>query len=171
MTTMPDDRIPDVMGEVVGWRAWQVVGTLKLPRLMSVNAARTVGHDDAIWPTRRWITARCPHGHVEEIPVEGCTCGLYAAASREQLIQLRYGAYGDGAVHAIGEVGFVGKVIPGSQGWRAERGRIRSLIVPYEHWRYAKPLAEAYRVSVEVGFLFAPEERERALRPSNQKEQ
>lgn len=165
---MPDldgVRVPDVVGEIVGWRAWQVVGTMRLPRLMSVNAAHTVGHDDAIWPTRRWITARCPRGCVEEIPNEMCTCGLYAAASREQLIQLRYGAYGANAVHAIGQVGFAGKVIPGSQGWRAERGRIISLIVPYEHWRYAKPLGEAYRVPVEVGFLFAPEDRQKALRP------
>ncbi len=48
----------------------------------------------------------------------------------------------------IGQVGFAGKVIPGSQGWRAEKGRIVRLYVPHVYWRYVDPLQEMYRVDV-----------------------
>jgi hypothetical protein len=161
---MSEPRVPDVAGEALGWRAWQLVGTLKVPRLMSINAAgHAVSHEDAIWPTKRWFIAMCPRGHIEDIPVEGCSCGLYAARDREHLVKLAYGSYGADAIHVIGEVGFAGKVIPGSQGWKAERGRIRSLVVPYEFWRYADPLAEAYNVPVTVGFLFPESVRREVL--------
>ena len=155
-----DLRIPDVMGEIGGWRAWQIVGTLAVPRLMSVNAASRVGANDAIWPTNRWYYARCPKGHSSEIPVEACSCGLYAARDREHLIKLSYGAYGDSQLMAVGEVAFAGKVIQASQGYRAEKGRIKSLVVPYEFWAWADPLAAAYNVPVTVGFLFADADRE-----------
>jgi hypothetical protein len=158
----PEHRAPDVIGEVTGWRAWQIVGSLRVPRLMSINAAARVGHDDAIWPTNRWLAARCPRGHTD-VPREGCSCGLYAAKTRSHLVELAYGAYGHGEIHAIGEVAFKGKVIEGTQGWKAEAGRIKRLIVPYEFWRYVDPLAAAYSVPVEVGLLWDERERERVL--------
>jgi hypothetical protein len=163
-------RVPDVIGEVVGWRAWNVVGTMRVPRLMSINQAGfSVMHLDAIWPTNRWFLAKCPHGHTagahdDAIPVEGCSCGIYSARDRDHLTDLRYGAYGerleDGSkLVAIGEVAYSGKVIPGSQGWKGQKARVKSLVVPYELWRWAKPLGAAYRVSVQVGFLFSDHER------------
>jgi hypothetical protein len=130
---------------------------------MSINAASSVGHDDAIWPTKRWFVARCPRGHTHDLPVENCSCGLYAAKTREHLVSLAYGAYGDNAIHAIGEVAFAGKVIEGTQGWKAEKGRIKRLIVPYEFWQYVEPLSQAYNVPVTVGFLFSESERRKAL--------
>lgn len=48
----------------------------------------------------------------------------------------------------IGEVALAGKVIPGTQGWRAERGRIARLYVPFHHWRFVEALEELYRVEV-----------------------
>lgn len=152
-----DLRIPDVVGEVVGWRAWKRVGSMMVPRLMSVTATSfSVTHVDAIWPTNRWYEAQCPHGHTGNVPVEGCKCGIYAARDRDQLIALGYGVYKKSDARVIGEVAFAGKVIPGKQGWRAQRARIKRLFVPYEDWRWADPLARAYNVPVEVAFLFAP---------------
>jgi len=151
-----DLRIPDVVGEVSGWRAWKRVGSILVPRLMSVTATSfSVEHSDAIWPTNRWYRAQCPHGHTD-VPTEGCKCGIYAARDRDQLIALKYGNYTKESSRVIGEVAFAGKVIPGSQGFRAERARIKRLFVPYEDWRWADPLARAYNVPVEVAFLFAP---------------
>src|SRR5206468_2181230 len=96
VSTMPPDdvRIPDVVGNIEAWRAWKLVGNPRVPRLMSVTAA-AYGVDtvNAIWPTRRWYEAHCPHGHTVTIPDESCTCGIYAARDREQLIELNYGAY------------------------------------------------------------------------------
>ena len=163
MQTPPDDDlvVPDQFGEVIGWRAWDIVGTLALPRLQSVTHKRG---NDSIWPTRRWFEAECSRGHGKgEIPMLGCGCGLYAARDRNHLVQLAYGAYGNREVKAIGEVAFAGKVIEGAQGWRAARGRIKSLLLPYEYWQWVEPLSDAYGVEAELGFLFSDQDRHRAL--------
>ena len=153
MATVPDEiRIPDVVGEIVGWRAWDAVGTERCPRLQSVNG--NLFPDDSagsIWPTGRWFYARCPHGHTSDIPVEGCSCGLYAAAALDQLLELGYGSYGDLTDKVIGQVAFAGKVIPGTQGWKAERGRVLHLVVPFEKVWLGKALAGAYNVPLALG--------------------
>jgi hypothetical protein len=148
---MPDEMVvPDVIGEIVGWRAWRVIGqNVKLPMLASVTHGKTIWHPD------RWTLAtcggktychRCEDGRV---PGEGCSCGMYAAKSREQLVDLGYNRGGDPRRPVfIGEVGFVGKVIPGSQGWRAEKGRIVRLYVPFQHFRYVEWLERLYQVPV-----------------------
>lgn len=153
----PTMRVPDIVGEVTAWRAWELVGTVKLPRLMSVTANVAAYGPDAIWPTGRWFHAICKKGHAAgEIPSEGCTCGLYAARDRDHLIGLGYGAYSNTVRKVIGEIAYAGKVIPGTQGFRGERARIKRLIVPYELVKFAVPLSEAYHVPVTTGFLFAP---------------
>jgi hypothetical protein len=156
-----DVLVPDRIGEVVGWRAWKVIGEQRFPLLASVTHSGTVWHPD------RWTFATCrgearcqgpdPRCPVEggSIPGEGHSCGLYAAASRAQLVELgyarpsRYAKPGGGEeVVFIGEVGFAGKIVPGTQGWRAQKGRIVRLYVPFFHWRYVEPLEELYRVPV-----------------------
>lgn len=149
-----DERMPDVLGEIIAWRAWQIVGTEQTPRLASVTAlttwTRADSGVDAIWPTRRYFLARCPRGHIENLPIESCSCGLYAAKTREHLMDLGYGAYGSMTDKVIGEVALSGKVIEGSQGWRAERGRVHRLWVPHEVGPVVvQRLADAYRVPVE----------------------
>jgi hypothetical protein len=147
-----DDRIPDVIGEVVGWRAWKVVGGLTFPLLASVTHAGTVWHPD------RWTLGTC-NGDLEcrrraenpdaYVPGEHCSCGLYAASTRAQLVKLGYAKPGSGElVKFIGEVGLAGKVIAGTQGWRAEKGRIVRLYVPFHDWRFVDPLEALYRVPV-----------------------
>ena len=147
-------RVPDQLEEILGWRAWQVVGPEQTPRLASVTALSSAKRRDevvdAIWPTARWFYARCPHGHVEGVPVESCGCGLYAANSLEQLIALGYGQYGGIENKVVGQVGFAGKVIEGDQGWRAEKGRIVRLWIPFERWAaLGDRLAAAYDVPCE----------------------
>ncbi len=161
--TLPatDVRVPDVVGEVNGWRAWRLVGTKTLPRLMSVThtplaCSRDAGAD-SIWPPGRWFRATCPE-HVETVPDEGHTCGIYAARSREHLIALGYGVYADEENRVVGEIAYAGKVIPGSQGYRGELARVKRLIVPYELWEWVEPLERAYHVPATVGFLFGPNE-------------
>ena len=64
---------------------------------------------------------------------------------------------------AVGEVAFSGKIVKGCQGWRAEKGRILNLVVPYEFWGWVEPLGLAYNVPVEMGFLFADDDRQKVL--------
>ena len=154
MEATADIVVPDVVGEVIGYRAWRVGGLPRFPMLYSASHAGTY------WATNRWTHAECAGQPVckatgGRIPEEACTCGMYAAASLEQLIQLGYGNYGDsGNVHVLGQVGFAGKVVPGSQGWRAEKGRIVRLYVPYCEPHVVGPLASIYRVPVELANTF-----------------
>jgi hypothetical protein len=139
---------PDFTEEIVGWRAWKIVGPSKSPRLASV----TWTHNGApfIWPGRRWTFARCRDRSCET-PGEHCSCGIYAARTRSHLIgELGYAAYNDKDVRVVGEVGLAGKVIPGTQGWRAEKARVMKLYVPAEHWKLAIPLAKTYRCKIAV---------------------
>ena len=161
-------RIPDVAGELLGWRAWMVVGTGPYTRLQSVNAHEAFGvpRELCIWPTDRWMFAVCNKGREGEVPHEGCRCGLYAAKTREFLMAYGYanyaGSQANGNAYAdlvIGVVGLTGKVIPGSQGWKAQRARIVQLEVPFEKEPLARTLHEVYGVPVGLGYLF----RERPL--------
>jgi hypothetical protein len=168
VSALAEIRIPDLIGEIDAWRAWQIVGDLDLPRLESASQSASLNGADAIWPTNRWFLAKClripehnalqrllddgtiGRDEFEGIPVEHCSCGIYAAKTLEQLSRLHYGAYHDVADKVVGEVAFAGKLIEGCQGWRAEKARIKRLWLPHKLWRYAEPLDAAY--GVEVGF-------------------
>jgi hypothetical protein len=132
---------------VLGWRAWRVDWLGRVPTLFSVAGRGSV--EDQLWPPRRWMVAKCPNGHVETIPDESCTCGLYAAKDLDQLISLGYGYWHqmDAAI-VLGEVAYAGKVIEGSQGWRAARGRLNRLWVPAHKYEWAAPIERHYRIPV-----------------------
>jgi hypothetical protein len=60
-----------------------------------------------------------------------------------------YNATGsDGDLAAIGEVGLAGVIVPGERGYRAERARPLSILLPYTAWDFVEPLRLAYRVPV-----------------------
>ena len=140
--------LPVVPGEVVGWRAWIVaLEGLREPRLRSL-------YFDVLWPTDRWLEAetQTEWGRTE------CH-GICAARDREHLASMhRYNAtsgprYVEGGgehvgVAAIGEVALAGLIVPGSRGYRAEKARVLSILVPYVAWELVEPLATAYRVPV-----------------------
>lgn len=150
----PEFAVPDVLGEIIAWRAWKVIGgNERLPMLSSVT------HQTTIWHPAHWTFADCGGsktcrrgGSLDgRVPGEECSCGLYAAKTREQLVaRLGYGKESPDSPTPvfIGEVGLTGKVIPGTQGWRAEKGRIVRLYVPFHRWRMVEPLAQLYRVPV-----------------------
>lgn len=159
---MTTERAPDLLGEVVAYRAWRVIGTVAVPML----ASATFG--SFIWHPQRWTFAdchgrdTCPNSSGDQagpgVPGEHCSCGLYAARDRDHLVDLQYNRYHDDAHPTfIGEVGLAGKVIPGSQGWRAEKGRIRKLWVPAHLLEYVEPLRRLYGVEVETANTFAKE--------------
>jgi hypothetical protein len=147
-----DLRVPDVFGEVVGWRAWEIRGSEREPRLVSVT-------NTTIWTPGEWLEAVCRGGHTQEqIPFEGCSCGIYAASSREHLLRMGYNGYTDEETRVIGQVGLVGKVIPGTQGFRASKARPVRLWVPFERWAYVDALSRDYRVPVDLSDCYDPNE-------------
>ena len=137
------------MEEVIGWRAWEVHTLGKLVRLGSVSVG-------AHWPVRDWVYAECGGHRVCEsssdgrVPGEECTCGLYSASSYEHLMSLTYGHYDNRRVRVIGQVANAGKVIVGTQGWRAEKARVHHLYVPHTHWKVGKALSEQYGVPYDT---------------------
>jgi hypothetical protein len=144
-------RVPDVVGEVLGYRSWCLrTSHLHPPELVSINGQLR-------WPHDNWAVATCPHGHEDdEVPAEGCTCGIYAALSKPQLDEdWGYNRSLLGTM-VLGEVGLVGKIIPGTKAFRAQKARPLHLWVSYADWKLAHCLAEAYRVPVDLTNLLEP---------------
>jgi hypothetical protein len=145
--------VPDVIGEIVGWRAWRVIGPDRQPLLKSAVW-------DYIWRPGRWNVARCDlrnHDPKTQVPMEGCSCGFYAGRTREHLLHMAYNQYGAHDTVVIGEVAFVGKVIPGTQGWRAQKARPLRLYLPFERWRLAEGLEATYGCEVRLSNTWTAE--------------
>jgi hypothetical protein len=130
-------ELPVVPGEVVGWRAWKLV-TLPggAPRLRSL-------YHDVVWPTDEYLLSDGRHG-------------ICAAMDRDHLEEMhryaqqnhpRYVVEGG----AIGRVALAGEIIEGERGYRAEKARVVSLVLPYGAWRMLDGLRVAYRVPVALG--------------------
>jgi len=139
---MADMRTPDIAGEITAFRAWLVEAGWRRAMLRSFNWT--------FWPPDGWLVAECKRADCD-IPGEHCSCGIYAARHRQHLHDIGYlhqDTYGMPVV--VGEVGLVGKVIPGTLGWRAARARVTRLWVSHEHRRLTAPLSAAYQVPVTL---------------------
>jgi hypothetical protein len=135
--------IPDVAGEIIGGRAWKVEFDVGSQSYQLKSATRTF-----VWPKKTWAVATCSvKGHAP--PHEKCSCGLYAAKTRAQLLDMHYHVYDQEDV-VVGEVAMAGKVIPGTQGWRAEKARVAKVYVPFTRWRLAELIRDEYGVPVEL---------------------
>jgi hypothetical protein len=137
--------VPDYFEPMIGWRAWRIRDTPAGPRLHSVT------YSHCFWTPRDATVAECEKKkHLA--PDEGCTCGLYSAKHKAHLLGMGYHHYDPdrGGMNAVGEVVLWGKIVEGTQGWRAERGYPRELYVPFEGWGYVKPLSEIYGVPVRL---------------------
>lgn len=153
--------VPDYMGTLVGWRAWGVYPDADPPLLQSLKYA------GAVWTPGERMEATCGgariaawHSKDEGIPGNNCGCGLYAAKTREHLQSMnyhRYDAERRGLFHVMGEVELWGRVVEGTQGWRAEFGYPRTLYVPFEAHRLVKPLRDSYGCKVKLNNILKHE--------------
>lgn len=147
------EELPVVPGEIVGWRAW-IVATRgsREPRLRSL-------YFDVYWPTDDWLRAEALEDGGRWVELHG----ICAALDRDHLLSLhRYGSssapryvegneYERSGVAAIGQVGLAGLIVPGTRGFRAERARPLSVVLPYVAWELVEPLRRAYGVPVTLG--------------------
>jgi hypothetical protein len=138
------DVVPDLAEEYVGWRAWVVV---EGPRLASLPGT-------PIWEPGQALEAECGRHH--EPPGENCSCGIYAAKSRDRLGEMRYGHYDlwKNLVVVVGEISLWGGVVPAEWGFRAQFAYPRKLLLPYECWELMTPLRDDYRVPVKLANTF-----------------
>jgi hypothetical protein len=143
-----EEVVPDVIGEVYGYRVWQVHHphgeNPEAVRLQSLGAG---GPKHAtIWTPGKTMEAYCAKGHVP--PAEKCSCGFYAARTIEHLLSMHYHSgfvYDDTAdALVVGKVAMSGKIIPGTQGWRAQRVRpVVGLVLP-SRWKALAMLKVQY---------------------------
>jgi hypothetical protein len=147
MAQVNDVRVPDSIEPIIGWRAWRIEWVGDELRLMSVTGS-------VLWP-RGWFVATCVRHersdkHQRNIPVETCSCGIYAARDRSHLLRMGYNHYVDlDDPTILGQVALAGKVIVGTKGYRASHARPVCLYVPHSKWRLAKPLYDVYEVPID----------------------
>jgi hypothetical protein len=180
---LDDARVPDLAGEVVGWKALRLFTRDKAAETTSLVPVFFFGRsrdevlaemdpgqrlalcsprNTTLWPTDGWLVASCdaptpivgyqpeyasvrpllqldatgkvselknmalvPHTEAAALapPWEQCMCGIYAVEDVYQALPYTNG--GDGLVVRVAGAG---KVIPGTQGWRAERARITGVL-------------------------------------------
>jgi hypothetical protein len=162
--TETGDRAPDELGTVTGWRAWRVD---RVPdaegRVLLYSAAF-----EYAWVPFEKARASCENCKSTDprdkdcTPGNTCSCGFYSARSLAHLRSMNYHAYNDetddGSVKIVGRVANWGKVVPGTQGWRAEYAYPERLFVPFEVARHiARPVMETYGVPVTLMNLLDPD--------------
>lgn len=163
-------KAPDLIGTVEGWRAWGVPS--KLPPFGMTPKLYSVTYTEYFWRPRQTMHAmcdaerpgRCRKGG--DSPGEECSCGFYSAKTLEHLMSMSYHLYdadAKGYFHVVGQVANWGKVIEGTQGWRAAKSYPVRLFVPFEAVHLAKPLADAYGVPVSLKNILTPVERSEAM--------
>lgn len=142
---------PDLVGCVEGWRAWSV--DAEPPAYGTAPKLRSATYD-YVWTPRVKARASCRACTADEgpmcVPGEHCTCGFYSAKSLEHLRTMGYHLYDGDRVCVVGQLACWGKVIEGSQGWRAEYAYPTIIYVPFEAYRLAKPISEAFGVPCKL---------------------
>jgi len=142
--------VPDVIGEISGWRVWRVLHPRDPEKIRLQSLGAGGKPHQIVWSPGKVMEAYCTHSHVP--PAEKCSCGFYAARTREHLLSMHYHSgfnYDDKlSVLVVGEVAMQGKIIPGTQGWRAQRVRPLRISVLPSRWKVL-PLLQAKYPKVE----------------------
>jgi hypothetical protein len=109
---------------LVGWRVWRVAVRRDGPRLVSAL------HDD-VWLPGEEAVARCEHvddplappvARRHAAPDRACSCGIYAARTREQALPYLIGRNDPWIVgRVLGTVALTGLVIEAEHGFRGAR--------------------------------------------------
>jgi hypothetical protein len=140
-------RIPDVIGEAVGFKRLNVLE----PTAPYSRLASSYGHGsevENIWPTNQWYIAKCPSG-CTDVPNEGHTCGIYSTNSLDRLLaETHYAKWDTATGPVVVQIGMSGKVIPGQLGWKAERARITVIYVPLSRHELGQKLSRLYRAEL-----------------------
>jgi hypothetical protein len=109
MTTSPQPADPPLSLEpVLGWRLWRLQRSDGVLRLGSVTRPD-------VWPPGEIMRARCPRDD-DAGPAVGCSCGLYAASSPENLA--RSGML-DAVTCVVGAIAMWGTVVEHERGARS----------------------------------------------------
>lgn len=136
-------RAPDLIGPLVGWRAWYVRETDEGWRLCSIHYAEPwpVGQRlEALCHRSRYVSTKNESTHARhDAPGKRCLCGVYAAKELELAKQYLVPTYnspegvppGPDYVHrAVGQVSLWGRVLDCALGYRASIAYPARLWIP-----------------------------------------
>jgi hypothetical protein len=151
----PNFKVPDLIQAVEGWRVWRV--STELPRFGASPKMYSATHSNYYWTPRKVSLAACRKCD-QDVPGEKCSCGFYSAKTFSHLMTMAYHWYNmdDGYVMVLGQVANWGKVIEGTQGWRAAMAYPVKLWVPFESWKIAQALEDGYGVPVALKNYLKP---------------
>lgn len=171
-------ELPEVIGEFIGWRAWNVIRAGNMYRLQSLGTGAP--HYGCVWTPGKMMQAICDRNNErtaatscvkaddERAPGENCSCGFYSATERDRFADMPYSKYGTGCYGAdseymkgkvarvMGRVALAGKVIPGTEGWRSQYAWPVEIFVPYEHTALCEVLTNTYHVPVRLANWINP---------------
>ena len=137
-----DLRVPDGIDPITGYRIFRVESASGPDPVLASMTTRGFS-----WAPAGVTEASCPGGS-EHVPGPGCSCGLYALNTLEDLL-FEFGpcvlAERDSLV---ARVQLWGRVVVGSRGVRAERGRVAALLPGISQVESAFAVARRYRVQV-----------------------
>lgn len=149
LSGLTDEDAPQ--GEIIGWRGVAVRDVKGRPRIFSPQVARLR------WDPGETMVAtchgvpldQCPHRLAgDKAPMTTCSCGFYAARTRDHLLGLGYNRYStpDDPDHVLCEVAQWGRVVIASNGFRAEKVKLVRIYVPSDGiaWKRAALLKEDY---------------------------
>jgi hypothetical protein len=169
-------KAPDYPTTRLALRTWQVDKDALLLRSVTALAgrkswmAKAMSSPEGAWPQSRPLTARCGKGgkggHDDPVPGADCSCGIYATTDLDIInghLSKR------NPVAGIVELG--GRVIPATQGYRAQMARVAVILLLdealTEPWPFLRKLAAAYKVPAVIPHSDDPEQyRELACTPS-----
>jgi hypothetical protein len=133
----------NMMEALVGWKSWDILESGNLD---------TRGY---IWPVDAPIVAECvykqAHQHTGEIPSDRCSCGIYAADSKEGAI-----------IHnrIVGLLYGWGRYVRGTNGWRAQYAYPKCFYLTEDQFSYIDALKK-YHVPIYIAqpiLIYNPEE-------------
>ncbi len=153
--------VPDMIEPIVGWRTWNAQGYKNQTLLGSLVW-------NEIWQPGRVMQAECVRQarslegcccgkyFLSQIPL-GCTCGIYAHRTYQQLLAARpndkefyrYPLWSSAIIH--GEVNLWGRVIQGKKGYRAQYAYPKKLFV---HAYIPKDLARCEKLASDLSELY-----------------
>lgn len=130
-------EVVPIVGSVRGFRWWRLSGDAGLLSPWRGPVRWRPGDNEASCLARRgifgWKTARTPHPH--GCPARGCECGFYAlhalpelnAGPDRAIWEIDVATSGGRHGLVLGVVAGTGRILIGTEGWRARFGRILAL--------------------------------------------
>ena len=166
-------KVPDFPQTRLALRSWQLDRASMMVRSLNSPAgrkpswiAKAMANPAGNWPYGKPLEATCTlsarkpkDGEPEHgpVPANDCTCGIYATTDLDVI-----NGYLSRGAPILGVVELGGRIIPATQGYRAQFARVAAILLVdealTEPHHLLRELAEAYRVRAVIPHSADPED-------------